>query len=273
MAVNTENLILSEVDSVRGYDNNGDLLFIIDELQDFKIANTEDKSDVTGKGSRRLKSIKKNKAVTISGTNGVFSGGLAAVQVGTDVQNDADAQIDWYETLTVNSNAATTSFKAVGTAGAEIKAYKKLSNGAAGEALTQVASTPETGKFTYMPDTKALAFKSGDLADGTEIIVCYKRKIKAAVVSNISDNYSKTCRLVADVVATDTCDNAYHAQFQIPRADFSGTFDFSMGGDQMVHTFEANSLVSKGGCGGSGSGSTSKLWDMILFEDGVADAT
>ena len=273
MAVNTENLILSEVDSVRGYDNNGDLLFIIDELQDFKIANSEDKSDVTGKGSRRLSSIKKNKAVTISGTNGIFSGGLAAVQVGTEVQNDVDTQIDWYETLTVNSNAATTTFKAVGTTGAEVKVYKKLANGSKGDALTQVADTPDTGKFTYTTDTKALAFKSGDLADGAEIIVCYKRKIKAAVISNISDNYSKTCRLVADVVATDVCDNAYHAQYQIPRADFSGTFDFSMGGDQMVHTFEATSLVSKGGCAGSGSGASSKLWDMILFEDGVADAT
>ena len=42
------------------------------EPQSATIANTEEKQDITGKGGRKLTSIKRNKAVTISANNGMF---------------------------------------------------------------------------------------------------------------------------------------------------------------------------------------------------------
>lgn len=44
-------------------------LFTLDELQSASIANSEEKQDITGKQGRKLTSLKKNKSVTVSGTN------------------------------------------------------------------------------------------------------------------------------------------------------------------------------------------------------------
>lgn len=268
--VNTDNLTISTIDDIKGYDNAGDLIFVIDELQDCTISNTQEKSDVTGKGGRKLSSLKKNKAVTISGNNGLFSGDLTAAQTGSDVQQDVTTLVDWVEIVPVSKNKAVTEFKAVGVLGNELKIYLKNDNGSKGKALTQVASDPTSEQFTYAPDTKQIVFAEGAITDGKEVIVCYDRKIKAAIVSNMSDSYSKTLRLVINATAQDTCDAMYHIQFQIPRADFSGNFDFAMGSDQTVQSFEAESLTASGACGASQSQS-GKLWDMIIFDDGVED--
>lgn len=272
MAVNTENLTISSLDTMNGYDNAGDLLFTIDEMQDCTIANTEEKVDITGRGGRKLSSLKRNKAVTISGTNGLFSGELLAVQTGNDVQKAVEAEVDWIEIATVKSNAAATEFKAVGVTGNELRIYIKNENGTKGTAYTQVAATPEAGQFTYSPETKAITFSEGDITEGQEIIISYRRRLAdAAIVSNTSDVYSKTCRLIIDATAKDTCDAVYHVQFQIPRADFSGNFDFTLGGDQVVQAFEAESLSASGACS-TASSTKGKLWDMVIFGDDTVDA-
>lgn len=264
MAVNTENITVSSLDSIMGFDNAGDLLFAIDEMQDCTIANTEEKTDITGRGGRKLSSLKKNKAVTISGTNGLFSGNLLAVQTGTAIQDDTTAPVQWMEVVTVKSNAAATEFKATGTAGNELKLYKRNINGTQGEPLTQVASSPAAGQFAYTPASKAITFAEDDFDDDTELIAIYERTLtNVAVVTNMSDTYSQTCRLVIDATGKDTCDNIFHIQFQVPRADFSGNFDIQMGGDQVVQAFEAESLAATG-CGTS-SAIKGKFWDMIIF--------
>lgn len=271
MKINTENLTISSLDAMYGYDNAGDLLFSIDEMQDCTIANTEEKTDITGRSGRKIASLKKNKAVTITGTNGLFSGDLLSVQTGTPIEKDTAAEVDWMEIATVNGNAAATEFKAIGVTGSELRVYRKNENGTKGTALEQVAEAPTANQFTYNPETKAIAFAADDVADGTEMIVTYRRKLAhVAIVSNLSDVYSTTCRLVIDATAKDTCDMVYHVQFQIPRADFSGNFDIAMGGDQVVQAFEASSLASTG-CGTS-SANKGKLWDMILFGDNTEDA-
>lgn len=70
--------------------------------------------------------------------------------------------------------------------------------------------------FTYDPETKALAFKEGDIADNTEIVVFYMRQIQADVLENLSDHYSGKCALYIDAFAEDKCANVYRIQFYIP---------------------------------------------------------
>lgn len=259
-------ITITSLETITAFDIvTGAYRFTLDELQNAKIANTQDKTDITGKGGRKLNSLKKNKAVVVSGTNGLVSGGLLELQTGSEFKNVDNAPVQWTDYLVITGNASATSYKAVGTAGNEIETvYIKNEDGTLGVTLTQDATVAE-GKFTYDPETKALAFNEGDYADGTEIVVYYTRNIQANVLENISDVYSEKCKLYIDAFGEDKCSNVYRVQFYIPRADFSGNFDFDLGDNQTVHAFEAESLA--GSCGTAGT-----LWTYTVFGANAEDA-
>lgn len=259
--VDVNKLSITEIDQITCFNNANELEFIMDEIQEGSINNTQEKTDITGRGGRKIGSLKKNKAVTVSATNGLLVGGALAAQTGTEVEQGT-FKVRVTDIIAVNTNAASTEKTAVGVVGAEIGTiYKKNANGSLGEKLTQVASadTLATGQFVYDPSTKALTFFEGDLADGSEVVAFYDVEVEAAKISNDSEKYSKTLKMYIDVTAQDNCDNQYHGQFIIERADFNGEFDLSMGGDPTVHAIEAESLA--GGCTGS-----TKLWDFIIYQ-------
>ena len=262
----TRDLTITAIDTITAFDiATGAFKFMLDELQSASIAQSQEVTDITGKQGRKLNSLKRNKQVTITGTNGYVSGGLTELQTGGEFDNKT-TEVAWHESVAVASDEATTSYKAVGTAGAEITAlYVRSSDGSMGEELEQAAAAAE-GKFAYTPSTKKLTFNTGDLADGTEVIVFYNRNITADVHVNPSDKYSGKCKMYIDCTAEDKCANIYRVQFQFDKADFNGDFTWEMGGDQTVHEFEASSLA--GACGGNGN-----LWTFIVFGENAADAT
>lgn len=262
--MNINDIAITSLEVITGFEIiSGNYLFTLDELQSATIANSEEKQDITGKQGRKLTSLKKNKSVKVSGNNGLVSGGLFALQVGNKFE-DKVTEVMWTDPLTVSGNAATTNYIAVGTEGAEISSvYVKNSDGTLGKLLTQGTAAAD-GVFTYDPATKKLAFS--DLADGTEIVVYYMRKIQANTLENLSDHYSGKCALYIDALGEDKCSNVYRIQFYIPKADFSGEFSLEMGDNQTVHAFEAEALA--GGCGGSAA-----LWTYTIFGVNAADVT
>lgn len=265
--MNMNDLTFTSLETITGFDPvSGVHLFTLDELQSATLSHTQDKQDITGKGGRKLTSLKRNKAVTISGNNGLVSGGLLATQVGNEFENKA-TEVLWTDYVTVTSDAATTSYTAVGTTGNEIEAiYVRNSDGTLGDRMTQ-DSAVGNGKFTYNPETKALAFKSGEIADGSEIVVYYKRKIQADVLNNMSDKYSGKATLYIDAFAEDKCANVYRVQFYVPKADFNGEFTIELGENQTVHSFEAESLAS--GC--TTAALNGLLWTYTVFGSNAAD--
>ncbi len=258
-----KDLIITSLETITAFDPaSGAYLFTLDELQNASIANTEEKVDITGKQGRKLSSLKRNKGVTISGANGLLSGGLMELQSGGTFENKA-TNVMWADYLSVSGNKATTSFKAVGTAGAEIKGlYVRNADGTLGDELTQ-ADTAAAGKFAYAPATKTLTFNS--LADGTEIVAYYERKITADVLVNESDKYSKKAMLYIDAIGEDRCANVYRIQFFVPKADFNGEYSIDLGDDQVVQNFEAEALA--GACGVAGV-----LWTYTVFGENAEDA-
>ena len=260
-------ITITSLETITAFDVvTGAYLFTLDELQDATIANTQDTEEITGKGGRRLAQLKRNKTVTVSGTNGMVSGGLLAAQTGREFEKKA-TKVLWTDHLTVNSGAATTSYIAVGTSGAEIKElYIRNSDGTLGDELTQDSATG-SGKFTYDPSTKALGFDSG-VKDGTEIIAYYERSITANVLTNESDIYSTKAALYVDALGEDKCANVYRIQFFIPKADFSGEFSIEMGDNQTTHEFEAESLA-----GACVSGNADALWTFTIFGANAPDAS
>ena len=262
--MNIQDITITSLETISAFDVlTGNFMFTLDELQNATINQSQETSDITGKAGRKLATLKRNKSVTISGTNGLVSGGLMEVQTGGKFENKT-TDVLWTDYLTVSGNAATTSYTAVGTTGNEIESiYVKNNDGTLGATLTQDA-TVASGKFTYSPATKAIAFNDGDIADGTEIVVYYKRKIQANVLENMSDSYSGKCALYIDAMAEDKCSNVYRIQFFIPKADFSGEFSLELGDNQTVHAFEAEALA--GACGAG-----SQLWTYTIFGANATD--
>lgn len=263
--MNINDITITSLEVITAFDiTTGNYKFTLDELQNATISQTEEQTDITGKQGRKLSRLKRNKAVTINAANGMVSGGLLEMQTGGTFENK-ETEVLWTDYLTVSSNEATTSYKAVGTEGNEIESvYIKNSNGTLGIPIEQAAAVAKD-KFTYDPDTKKLTFNDGDIKDGTEIVVYYKRKIQADVLENKSDSYSGKCTLYIDALAEDKCGNVYRIQFFIPKADFSGEFSFEMGDNQTVHSFDAESLA--GACGTSGA-----YWTYTVFGVDAADA-
>ena len=255
MAVDVSKLIITEVAQITAFNNAGELEFIMDEIQNGSINNTQEKSDVTGRNGRKIASLKKNKAVTVSATNGVLVGGALAAQTGIDVERGT-FNVRITDVMTVTNNTCKTSKVAVGVTGAEIGTiYVKNANGSLGAKLEQDVAAAE-GKFKYDPSTQEITV--AEIAEGTELVAFYDVEVEAARISNDSEKYSKVLKLYIDVVLQDSCDVEYAGQIIIQRADVSGEFELSLGGENFAHAFEAESLA--GGCTGS-----TNLWDLVIY--------
>lgn len=246
--MNINDITITSLETITAFDiTTGAYLFTLDELQNANIAQSQEKTDITGKQGRKLNTLKRNKAVTISGTNGIVSHGLLELQTGSNFENKA-TEVMWTDYITVGTSTAT-AYKAVGTSGAEIIAmYVKNSDGTLGTKLEQ-ASSVSAGKFTYDPSTKALAFHT-DIVSGTELVAYYKRKITADTMANMSDKYSGKCVLYIDALAEDRCANVFRLQIHVPKADFDGEFSLDMGDNQTIHEFSADALGGACGAGG-----------------------
>lgn len=257
-------IVITSLETINAFDiTTGNFLFTLDELQSASIAQGQEKVDITGKQGRKLSSMKRNKTMTISGSNGMLSFGLIEMQTGSKFESKDAEPVMWYDFLEVQNNTAQTKYKGIGTAGAEIvELYVLETIGTIRTSLEQASAAAE-GKFAYDPDTKTLTFSG--IANGTQIAVYYKRRVAADVLSNKSDVYSGKCELYVDCIGEDKCANLYRVQIHIPKADFNGEFSLDFGDDQSVHSFEAEGL--SGACG---AGST--YWDMIVFGENAADA-
>lgn len=268
MAFNISDLSITSFETIIACDiNGGAWRFTLDELQNVTLGNTQENTNVTGKAGRTIGTLKRNKSVTVSGTNGMFSMGLIEAEVGTEGSNDKVTKIKIPEYLVVNSDLeAATTYKAVGTAGNEIgEVFVRNTDGTIKKTLKQDATASE-GKFTYDPSTKKIKFASGDVANGDEITIYYKRQIKAdAYVENVSDTYSEKLELYLDFICEDKCKNEYRGQIYIPYADFDGNFEIAMGDSQTTQAFTATSLAS------SCNNTSSLFWTMTIFGTDTED--
>ncbi len=255
MTIDTSRLIITEIARITAFNNAGELEFIMDEVQSGSIQNTQEKADITGRNGRKIASLKKNKAVTVSATNGVLVGGALAAQTGTEVEQGS-FPVRITDIMTVKDNSCKTAKTAMGVTGAEIGTiYVKNADGSLGARLDQDAAAGQ-GSFRYDPATKEITLSG--IADGTELVAFYDTETEAARISNDSEKYSKVLKLYIDVLLQDSCDKEYAGQVIIQRADVSGEFELSLGGDSFAHAFTAESLA--GGCSGS-----TNLWDLVVY--------
>nr|DAJ77289.1 MAG TPA: putative structural protein [Caudoviricetes sp.] len=265
MAVTINGFTITSLETIHAYNRQtGVCELYLDELQETTLDSTEDTQDITGKGDRLLKQIKKNKAVSVTGTSALICGDLMAAQTGSEVVSDEHTKVRKPEIIEVTKGAKTakTAFKAVGETGAEIISIRELTaNGALGKQYTQAAAASAT-EFTYEPSTQVITLptdiaKNGDI----KLVVFYDYEANGAKLVNKSDVFGKTLKVYIDCIGTDVCDNEYKCQFVIPRGQFSGEFSVTMGGDQTVEEFTINTLVDT--C----AGSNADLFEFIVYQD------
>lgn len=261
--MNIDKFTITSYDQITGFDRlNGSLEMILDELSDFTLSQEEEKVEITGKGGRLIGSLKKNKKVTGKGTNGMLSGGALVAMLGADI-DDGEYNIRFTDPIVVKDNKGVTTETAIGTVGNEIGTIYVRDESQAyisgGKKLTQVGAEPKTGEFSYDPETKEITFFAGDIADGTEVIAFYDTTVTGKKISNNSDKYSKTLQVYIDVTCQNVCDQIFHGQFIINRADFNGTFDIQGGTDPSTQGFEFTSLPNL--CTGK-----TDLWDFVVFD-------
>lgn len=297
--MSVRDITITSLETITAFDLiDGSYKFTLDELQSATLAQAQEKTEITGRAGRKLSSLKRNKSVTVSGTNGLLSTGLLELQTGVAFKEDS-TEVMWTDYITVSEKdvgtqsnpdmvpTATTKYKAVGTTGSEIEdIYVRNDDGTLGKALTQKATLnmedkevvyeedgetikeeaviADTLSFTYDPSTKELLFSS-DIVKGTELVAYYKRKITASSLKNDSATYSGKCTIYIDAIGEDICGKIYRLQICIPKADFSGDFSLEFGGDQSVHAFEAEAL--SGACGTSG-----ELFTYVIFGEETPDA-
>ena len=170
VAANGQDLIITSLETITCFDPaTGDYLFTLDELQGATIAMTEDSTNVTGRNGRILSRIKRNKGVTITGTNGLVSGGLLARQLGDNFVHGG-TYIMWSDYITVSANPDEnqTKYKAVGTEGSEIEhLFVKGNDETIQLEMTQVQTPTASGQFSYNPATKVITFYPGDVRIGS----------------------------------------------------------------------------------------------------------
>ena len=262
--MNIDKFTITSYDQITGFDRtNGNLDLVLDELSDFTLSHEEEKVDITGKAGRIISSLKKNKKVTGKGTNGMLSGGALAAMLGADMES-GEYLIRYTDSIFVSSNKGLTKETAIGAVGNEIGTiYVRDTDNAyisGGKKLIQADNAPlQTGQFSYDPETKTVTFFEGDIPDGTEVIAFYDAAVTGKKIPNNADKYSKTLSLFIDVTCQDGCDNLFHGQFIINRADFTGTFDIQGGTDTATQGFEFTSLPNL--CTGK-----TDLWDFIIFD-------
>lgn len=272
-----DRISITEIHSMTFIDSDNEVAFFVDELQNMSFAQSEEKVPVTGRGGRTLKNIKKNKSVTITGTNGVVSLSLLAAQTGGKVISGVDGagiaqNIRLMDTVEIKvADKGVTAHKAIGPVGNEIGKVYLVSPTGLTKSFTQ-AATPATGKFAYDPATKEITFFAGEMAVGNKIIASYEWKAPVKVITNPSAEFSKTFKVIIDCAGNDDCDNQYHTQFIVPRGELSGNFTFEMGENPTVQQFEITALSPPSiSCGGTSSSSSQDLWDMVVFDFEAAD--
>lgn len=268
MAVTINGFTITSLETIHAYNRTtGVCELYLDELQETTIENTEDTQDITGKGDRLLKQIKKNKATTVTGTSALICGDLMAAQTGSEVESPAGGvKVRKPDIIDVakGETTAKTTFKAVGETGAEISSLCILTaNGALGKKFTQGSAASAT-EFEYDPSTQTITLPTDIAKDGNiKIVAFYDYLADGSKVVNKADVFGKTLKVYVDCIGTDVCDNEYKCQFVIPRGQFSGEFSVTMGGDQTVEEFTINTLVDT--C----AGSSAELFEFIVYQDEI----
>jgi hypothetical protein len=218
-----------------------------------------------GPGNPHLVPFDHSKKATLTCQSAAWDDAALGTQIGSSPTVGTNTNLVITDILTVTTNAATTTYTALGTVGNEINyVYLRNPDGSLGTKFTQDA-TASASKFTYTPGTKALAFFSGDITTGSEIVVFYNATAGSTTrtLSSYTDKFAKSVKMVADgLVRNIYNDQDYAMQIIFYKGKVSNKFDFKLAanGAPSVQNFDIEAAQQPG---------TTKLWDLIVYDTAI----
>lgn len=254
-----EGWTITSVETIENYSRTDDTcLSILDEIKNVQLANTEDSADVTGKNDQALFTIKKNKAVSGSGSSGYISGNLMALQTGAD---PVAGKIKFRKREVIkfgeDKTAVTLAETPVGTEGGEILSLIVTVDGEETSTKYSQATAASSDKFSYSSNVITLPTATNSKSGEVEVVYEYEKD--GASVGNKSGTYGKTTHTFINCLGKNICDETYFIQIEIYRCDWNANFTFDLGGDGAEHPFEFKSLVDK--CTGENA-----FWDFKVYK-------
>ena len=239
---------LKRIRKITGRDiETGKNKFVLADLKSMTINGTAEVIWADGNEGSHLVGFDTAKASTLEAENGSIEMGYLETQTGGVMKKvENGTGVLFSEILTVETNKATTTHKASGVAGNEIKFVYPLD--ATGDpdranAMTQDA-TASKGKFAYAPTNKEIDLAHNDLKDGDKVYVEYFPTFKSyEELDNDVDKFSETVSVYADVWLTDICTKKdIPAQLVMDAGKVSGEISYAMGSDAAVQNISIEGL-------------------------------
>lgn len=261
MAIESKQYLIQNIEDMAFFVADGSCKFLASDLQEATWSNEQEDVYATGKNGVRIGSSSRNKASRMSATNGVILEGALAAQAGSDVVTES-AAVPYMEILTVASGKATLTYKP----NADIPyIYGRTTDGGLGTTYSMNTAASAT-EFALDTATGVITVPT-DVADGEQIVVFYEVMATGAKrVSNYANQFSEEGKLIATVLAKNTCDGkSYVGKVIFPHCKAAGNFEMSFGDEFSVQNLEFEALSS------SCSGAVNLLWDFVIFDE--ADLT
>jgi len=242
----------------------GDLEAYLEDCLTTSIEMSAEKVYSMGRGGSYITGFGHSRRVPVTIQHGYPTSEILAIQSGQDIIIGTNTNVMKFEKLTVNSDAATTSFTALGTVGEELGSLWVLdSSGSFSTKLTQ-AGTASATEFTYTVGTKAIA--TSGLDDGTVIMVAYNYTADATAqtIKFDTDIFAGNKKVVMTGLAIDNCsDKTYKAQLIFRKMSIADgfTYSFEETGDPIVQDMNMEALSS---C------TSNTLMEWVIFDEDLA---
>ena len=201
MAFNPNELIIDRVRSIRAYDTqNGEMKYRLSQIEEPSLSCTSEGEEVTDAVGSLITTLYRAKKATFSGTNSLFSLDLAAAQFGTDKENGKVTNY-YAKVITVSKGTDTVELEKTPVENSLTTIYAIEGNGlstkfTAGEAASETEFRIEGNTLTVPTDFEG------------QLFVDFAYEVEEGVrVVNMSDEFPKTVKLIADVILRDPCDD------------------------------------------------------------------
>lgn len=243
--------VLKKLRRMRVFDlGTGRLKAMMSDLKTGQFTGSQETVYAEGTDGAKLAAFDINKVAGFNATNGTIEMGYLAMQVGgevVEVQNGSD--ITLHVVLKTDDGAtALMPHKAVGVAGKEIGFIYPIGRDGMpvyNSAYEQNASATAT-EFAYDPATGEITLPTGVFKAGDEISVHYKPQFaKYNELTNASDKFAETGRVVIDAWFTDVCTNMdTPLQVVLPKGKISGEIDISFGDQAAVQNIAVEAMTA-----------------------------
>ncbi|MEK3725306.1 hypothetical protein [Paenibacillus sp. FSL H8-0034] len=235
------------------------------QLNNLKTSGLENSAETVyargGRGNAKILGFTSGREGKVTLQDALFTNQVIAMMTGNSLDK-ASQQIYQRDVLQVSDNSASLKYTPAHE-GALISVYKLNSDGTHGTELTYTSNSVAAGKYTLT--AKVLAFNTGELPDGAEIVAYYQTDTDATSdkITVSSDKFAGSFKVVLDCLVRDVVTHQdFAAQIVINNAKMEDNWkvDMAATGDPSVFDIPMQILKPVNG---------TEMWTMTIYDDAL----